>query len=430
MSAPHTAPDMTHEDERPAVQLSPFQLGYGATVLYMLFLLDFAARLGVNAVFPLMQKDLALSDAQVGMLGSVVLLGMTAFVLPFSYLADKTSKKKAVVSMAVIWSVGSLLTGMVSNFVVLLLSRLMVGVGNSSYAPVSVSILTSWIKRSRWGTAVGVYNSAMSLGLALGTGLTGYLAVSWGWRAPFVVIGGLSLVFSVLAIFLPRTTDNSTAKTSVGLKEAVAVTLKNPTLLLISASSGAVNLVTSAYLAWMPMFLVRDLGWSIVEVGAILGPIYLVSGVVTMPLSGWIADKLGRRDKRTRAWFGIPCFLAVCALYVCGFSMHLFPFIMAGMLIFGLPITGMHVATQELVPQHYKASSYGVYVTFLQGMGLIGPALGGFLSQLYGVQSALLLLLFVLSGATLLLLAAGFTYRKDYDRARQKDIENAAQPVA
>lgn len=421
-----TTPILSPDDERPAVQLSSGQLGYGATVLYMLFLLDFAARLGVNAVFPLMQKDLALTDAQVGMLGSVVLLGMTAFVLPFSYVADKTSKKKAVVGMAAIWSIGSVLTGMVSGFGVLLLSRLMVGIGNSSYAPVSVSILTSWFKRSRWGTAVGVYNSAMSLGLALGTGLTGLLAVSWGWRAPFLIIGGLSLLFTILAVFLPRTTDNPSVKTEVGLKEAVAVTLKNPTLLLISFSSGAVNLVTSAYLAWMPMFLVRDLGWSIAEVGAILGPIYLTSGIVTMPVSGWLADKLGRRDRRTRAWFGIPCFLTVCALYAFGFSMHLFPFIMAGMLIFGLPITGMHVATQELVPQHYKASSYGVYVTFLQGMGLIGPALGGFLSQLYGVQSALLILLSVLAGATILLLVAGFTYMKDYDRARRMEGENAA----
>ena len=55
----------------------------------MLFLLDFAARLGITAVFPAMQKDLGLSDSQVGVAGSAVLLGMTVFVLPFSFLADK-----------------------------------------------------------------------------------------------------------------------------------------------------------------------------------------------------------------------------------------------------------------------------------------------------------------------------------------------------
>lgn len=410
------------DDERPAVPLSTGQLSFGAIVLYMLFMLDFAARLGVNAVFPLMQKDLALSDAQIGLLGSVVLLGMTAFVLPFSYLSDKTSKKKAVVAMSAIWGLGSVLTGMVSNFLVLLCGRFLVGIGNSSYAPVSVSVLTSWFKRSRWGAAVGVYNSAMSLGLALGTGLTGLLAATYGWRAPFICIGGLSLLFALLAMFLPRTTAaNAEAPAPVALKEAVAVTLKNRTLMLLSLSSGTVNLVTSAYLAWLPMFLVRDMGWSIAEVGGFLGPIYLISGVLTMPVSGWCADKLGRFDKRTRAWFGIPCFLLVCALYGVGFTFKIFPCIVAGMLLFGLPITGMHVATQELVPQRYKASSYGVYVIFIQGMGLIGPALGGLFSQLYGVENALLLLLCFLGASTVILLVAGQTYMKDFDRARSME---------
>lgn len=50
-----------------------FLFGFG--VLYMLFLLDFAARLGITAVFPAMQKDLGLSDSQVGVAGSAVLLG-------------------------------------------------------------------------------------------------------------------------------------------------------------------------------------------------------------------------------------------------------------------------------------------------------------------------------------------------------------------
>ena len=63
-----------------------FLFGFG--VLYMLFLLDFAARLGITAVFPAMQKDLGLSDSRVAVAGSAVLLGMTVFVLPFSFLSD------------------------------------------------------------------------------------------------------------------------------------------------------------------------------------------------------------------------------------------------------------------------------------------------------------------------------------------------------
>ena len=124
-----------------------FLFGFG--VLYMLFLLDFAARLGITAVFPAMQKDLGLSDSQVGVAGSAVLLGMTVFVLPFSFLADKGSKKHAVNLMSAVWGVGCTLCGLVSHLFLIVLGRFMVGIGNASYAPVSVSMLTSWTRRSR-----------------------------------------------------------------------------------------------------------------------------------------------------------------------------------------------------------------------------------------------------------------------------------------
>lgn len=164
-----------------------FLFGFG--VLYMLFLLDFAARLGITAVFPAMQKDLGLSDSQVGVAGSAVLLGMTVFVLPFSFLADKGSKKHAVNLMSAVWGVGCTLCGLVSHLFLIVLGRFMVGIGNASYAPVSVSMLTSWTRRSRWGSVIGAYNSAMSVGLALGTTIAGVLAQHYGWRSAFLAVG-------------------------------------------------------------------------------------------------------------------------------------------------------------------------------------------------------------------------------------------------
>lgn len=142
---------------------------YGVIVLYCLFMLDFAARLGVLAVFPSMQKELGFTDAELGLIGSAVLLSMGLFVLPLSYLADKTSKKRAITVMSLLWGVGCTLCGFVTNLFLILGGRFLVGIGNSSYAPVSVSLLTSWTKKSRWGSAIGIYNSSMAVGLALGT---------------------------------------------------------------------------------------------------------------------------------------------------------------------------------------------------------------------------------------------------------------------
>lgn len=403
-------------EDRPQIDLPQSRVWFGFGILYVLFLLDFATRLGVNAVLPLMQKELGFSDARMGMIGSAVLVGMTCFVLPFSFLADRGSKKVAVLFMSAVWGLGTLCTGMVSSFALLLGGRFLVGMGNSAFAPVSVSILTSWFRQARWGTVIGAYNSSMSLGLALGTALTGLLAAHWGWRTPFLVLGGLTLFFMALASFLPKTSGPH-KKSSVTLGEACRATLGNRTLLLVSLGAGLGNLVTSAFLTWMPMYLVRDLGWSLVESGGILGPIYLFSGIAMMPLSGMLADKLGAWDKRSRVWFAAPCYLFMVGLYVLGFHSGFFSCIVIAMLLNSLPLTGLHIATQELVPAQCKASSYGVYVTFIQGMGLLGPALGGFFAEAWGVRDALLIMQLFLATESLVLFAAGFFYLRDYARA-------------
>ena len=99
--------------EEPAGPVSRPRFMFAFVVLYMLFLLDFSARLGVTSVFPAMQKALGLTDSQIGVAGSAVLCGMTLFVLPLSFIADKTSKKKAITLMSGLWGVGCLLCGLV-----------------------------------------------------------------------------------------------------------------------------------------------------------------------------------------------------------------------------------------------------------------------------------------------------------------------------
>lgn len=139
------------------------------------------------------------------------------------------------------------------------------------------------------------------------------------------------------------------------------------------------------------------------------------------PLSGIISDRLGRWSRKTRAWLGVPCFVLLAACFGFGFMLKSFPLIALGVMLFLIPVTGIHIATQELVPARYKASAYGTYVTFLQGLGFFGPMLVGALSDAFGLNIAIVYVQFVFVLGALMLLCAGFTYQGDFDRARVLD---------
>lgn len=418
---------MSHEnntDLAAAIPLSKPQYIYAFSLLYLLFAVDFAVRLGIVTVFPMLQAELKLNGAQLGLASSVVLLGMSCFVLPFSYLADKTSKKKSIAVMTGIWGVGTLLVGIGSSLATVIVGRFFTGIGNAAYAPISVSLLTSWTRKLRWGAAVGFYNSAMIVGLSLGTAGSSALAVAFGWRTACIAFGVFSLVLAVLSLTLPREKrkeESTGAQPAVNLKEGIQVTLKNPTLLLLGLSFGTINMALTTMIAWLPMYLTCDLHWDTTRVGAVLSPVYLVSGLVMMPLGGMITDRLGKWDIRTRCWFGTPTALLAAAIALSGFYLQNFWLVAGGLMIIYLPVSGVHVATQELVPARYRASAYGTYVMLLQGLGFLGPIIAGALSDAYGITRALMFIQSCFALGGLGMFVGGLTYKKDFARARAID---------
>ncbi|WP_321832959.1 MFS transporter [Clostridium butyricum] len=86
------------------------------SILYLMFVGDFISRVGINSIFPILQKQLNITDSQLGILSGVVLLGMASFVLIISYLGEKTSKRNVIAISALIWGVGSLFSGFASGF--------------------------------------------------------------------------------------------------------------------------------------------------------------------------------------------------------------------------------------------------------------------------------------------------------------------------
>lgn len=417
----------TADQDTALVQLPKGRLMLYMTILYLLFASDLWARVGINALLPLIQQDLGLTDTQVGMLGSSVLLGMIAFVLPASYMADKWSKRGTICAMGLTWSLGTILCGLVPSAGMLVLGRFMVGGGNSSYAPASVSMLTDWFPKKSWGKIIGLYNTSYQIGISGGLMITGMLAAAFGWKTTFILIGMPSLVLSLFVLCIPekKQTADAVAAPKVTAKEALRVITGNRTLMAVALGTTFLNITAISFLMFSTMFFMREMGMDVAKAASILGGMGL-TGFIAMPLGGILLDAWYKRDQRSRGWFPALCLTLSGGFMALGYKEHSIALLTAGVFLLSMAPTCYHVITQEVVPARYKASSYGSLVIFLQIGGAIGSTLTGFLSQKYGVQSALIGIQASMCLSACMFLIGACSYSKDLGLARQADERLAA----
>lgn len=404
--------------------LSKGRIYYSFIVMYLLFMADFMCRVGVNSLFPIIQKDLHLTDGQIGTLGSIVLVGMAVCVLPVSYLADKFSRKKAVVVLSTIWGSGTIVSALADSYSTLVISRLLVGFGNSAYAAISVAILSGWFSEEKRGKAISLYDTAMDLGFAVASSLCGIMAGFMGWRASLIFVGSCSLVLSVMSLFIKEGNQVESAqneeKKKVDVGSALRALLKNKPLLLFSGGAAFNNLMYAATFGWMSMFMVREMNYSLALAGSVAGAISLL-GIVGYPIGGVIIDKWYKKDIRSRAWLYSICNVVYGLCNILAIYLHFIPLLFIGYFIQTMSVAAPHIATQELVEERFRAVSYGVYVVFIQALGAVGPLLVGVLSENYGLTIALVVVEFAGFITAGLSLWAARYYKEVYNAVKKEE---------
>lgn len=399
------------------------------SILYLMFVGDFISRVGINSIFPILQKQLNITDSQLGILSGVVLLGMASFVLIISYLGEKTSKRNVIAISALIWGVGSLFSGFASGFILLVLSRFFVGIGNSAYAPLATSTLTGLYDKSKWGKVIGLFNTAMTVGGAIGGILFVKIASTFGWRAGFYFIGGVSIVLSGLSLIIPdnrvKDNKNNNKNNVVSIKNAFKSIISNKALIIMCIGAGTAIMALTAINSWMSIYLVREMNLSITTVANLISIMALLS-VVGFPIGGILLDILCKKSKKSRVLFPAVCITLTGIFYFIGFYFKSIPVILFAATLYTFGGTAFHTATQELVPTQLRSISYGTYVVFIQFLGALGPIFTGAISQTFGIGIAILIVqaFFILSA--IILVISSIFYIKCFEEARAEDMVEVA----
>src|SRR3954470_836708 len=184
---------------------------------------DQADRYLLSAVFPLLKDDFGLSDTQLGSLSAAFLLVATLGSVPFGILVDRTVRTRIAAWGAALWSVAMLATGLATSYPGLFLSRMGLGVAESSYTPASFSLLTDYYPVEKRSRVLGIYQVGSVLGF-LGLPLGGLIATRWGWRAGLDIY---ALIWVVIALLVGRRREPPRGVAD-GLRERVSSTSSEP----------------------------------------------------------------------------------------------------------------------------------------------------------------------------------------------------------
>jgi len=171
---------------------------YVLGLLTLINLLNYLDRNVVFAVFEPVKHELHVSDQQLGWLGSAYIIVLSLCSIPFGVLGDLKSRRTVIAWSLGLWSVFTAAGGFVRGFGQLLTSRALVGVGEAGYAPASQAIIADYYKGRARAFALGIYSVGTALGGILGIWVGGVIAVRYGWRWAFIVMGVPGLLLTVL----------------------------------------------------------------------------------------------------------------------------------------------------------------------------------------------------------------------------------------
>ena len=256
-------------------------------------LINYIDRGNLATVAPQIQRDLALSSTQLGLLMGAFFYTYVLFMAPVGWLSERYGAKPVLAIGVAIWSIATLLTGFVGGFVSLFLLRLLLGVGESVAFPATSKLLASKLDPAHTGLANGVLGFGYLFGPAIGTVLGGYLVVRQGWRMTFLVFGALSLLWLIPWLrtrvhepVLAHKEDDPLAADAPDYREL----LRQRGLWGASLGHFAANYNFYFILAWLPTYLETSRGFSVGKMAMVASAAYGINAVSAL-FAGWASDR-------------------------------------------------------------------------------------------------------------------------------------------
>ena len=371
---------------------------------------DQADRYLLSAVFPLLKDDFGLSDAQLGSLSAAFLLVATAGSVPFGILVDRATRTRIAAWGAALWSVAMLATGLATSYAGLFLSRMGLGVAESSYTPASFSLLTDYYPVGERSRVLGIYQVGSVLGF-LGLPIGGLIATHWGWRAAFDLYALTGFVVALLvwrlrepqrgaadglpAVAAPTTPRSPFAVMPAG--QAFRYVLRTRSVTISLLTNALAVFFTSGLGIWATTFLVRYHHLSLTKATAATS-LLAVGAITGMLWGGRLGDRLVRRGRTAgRVEVAAVAQVAGVVLLVPAFAVHgtavMLVLFGLGAVTLTMPNAPLAALRADVIHPDLRGRAASVQAVLFAGAAAASPLVIGLISDSIGLRGALLVVL-------------------------------------
>ncbi|GLT02403.1 MFS transporter [Sphingobium jiangsuense] len=417
----------------------PGRTGAMMAMLLIAYTLNFIDRQIVGILAVPIKADLGLSDQQLGLMGGLAFaLFYSGLGIPIARLADRHDRGLIMTVALALWSLMTAVCGLAQNFWQIFAARLGVGIGEAGGVAPAYSLISDIYPADRRARALAIYSFGIPIGSASGIVFGGVIATLIDWRYAFFIVGLIGLCLAPLfrkvvrdpRADAPAPSPATAAQERAGIGAVLALLARKPSFWLLAVGASCSSMMGYGLFFWLPSFLVRSFGITLLSASLHYGAILLVGGIAGIWLGGKLADDMGKRSRGAYALIPAVAFVATVPFYAAGISAQSILMAIALLLVptaLGLVWLGPIIAAvQGLVPVTMRttASAIFLFINNLIGIGIGTPAIGwlsDYLKASHGGESLRHAILwgtcFYVAAAALLLFAARFLARDWHEEA-------------
>ncbi|WP_010521550.1 MFS transporter [Aquimarina agarivorans] len=281
-------------------------------LVFISVVINYLDRSNISVAATALSNELDLDKVKMGLIFSAFGWTYASLQIPGGVIVDKIRARVLYTLILILWSIATLLQGLVSSFAALVGLRASIGVFEAPSFPINNAIATKWFPEEERASAIAFYTSGQYIGLAFLTPLLAYIQSELGWRGLFILSGIIGVIWAFVWYVFYRDPENHKGVNQSELDyiqkdEVKKVKQVKPfkwsdlkyafiykKLWGLYLGQFCLGSTFIFFLTWFPTYLQEQKGIDLMKSG-IMGSVPFLGAFLGVIISGLLSDRLIKR---------------------------------------------------------------------------------------------------------------------------------------